>query len=54
MEIVKTKTKVVWVGNKRYSDLILCPDFNFDWSYSNFKLLGIEFSLELYGICQNN
>jgi hypothetical protein len=25
-----SKTKVVWVGNKRYSDLILCPDFNFD------------------------
>ena len=43
-----SKTKVVWVGNKRYSDLILCPDFNLDWSYSNFKLLGIEFSLDLY------
>ena len=25
-----SKTKVVWVGNKRYSDLILCPDFNLD------------------------
>ena len=36
------------MGNKRYSDLILCPDFNLDWSYSNFKLLGIEFSLDLY------
>ena len=43
-----SKTKVVWVGNKRYSDLILCPDFNLDWSYSNIKLLGIEFSLDLY------
>jgi hypothetical protein len=43
-----SKTKVVWVGNKRYSDLILCPDFNHDWSYSKFKLLGIEFSLDLY------
>jgi hypothetical protein len=43
-----SKTKVVWVGNKRYSDLILCLDFNLDWSYSNFKLLGIEFSIDLY------
>jgi hypothetical protein len=49
-----SKTKVVWVGNKRYSDLILCLDFNLDWSYSNFKLLGIEFSIDLYTMSDLN
>ena len=42
-----SKTKVVWIGNKKYSNLILCPDVKLDWSSSNFKLLGIEFSLDL-------
>jgi hypothetical protein len=42
-----SKTKGVWLGNKKYSDLILCPESNLHWSHSNFKLLGIEFSLDL-------
>jgi hypothetical protein len=40
-------SRVVWVGNKRYSNQILCPDFKLNWSVSNFKLLGIDFSLGL-------
>jgi hypothetical protein len=35
------------VGNKRYSNQIICPDFKLNWSVSNFKLLGIDFSLGL-------
>jgi hypothetical protein len=27
-----SKTKAVWVGNKKYSDLILCPESNLHWS----------------------
>ena len=42
-----SKTRVVWVGNKRSSNQILCPDFKLNWSVSNFKLLGIDFSLDL-------
>ena len=49
-----SKTKVVWVGSKKYSDLILCPDIKLDWSSSNFKLLGIEFSLELKAMTDLN
>jgi hypothetical protein len=41
-----SKTKAVWVGNKKYSDLILCPESNLHWSHSNFKFLGIEISLD--------
>ncbi|XP_071176505.1 uncharacterized protein [Mytilus edulis] len=47
LKINSSKTKAVWVGNKKYSDLILCPDLKLQWCYSNFKLLGIEFSLDL-------
>ena len=35
------------MGSKRYSNQILCPDFTLDWFVSNFKLLGINFSLDL-------
>jgi hypothetical protein len=49
-----SKTKAVWVGNKKYSDLILCPESNLHWSHSNFKLLGIEFSLDLNRITEIN
>ena len=47
LKINTSKTRVVWVGNKRYSNQILCPDFKLNWSVSNFKLLGIDFSLDL-------
>ena len=49
-----SKTKAVWVGNKKYSDLILCPESNLYWSHSNFKLLGIEFSIDLNRITEIN
>ena len=42
-----SKTRAVWVGNKKYCDLILCPEMRLNWSSSNFKILGIEFSLDL-------
>jgi hypothetical protein len=42
------------VGNKKYSDLILYPESNLHWSHSNFKLLGIEFSLDLNRITEIN
>ena len=47
LKINTSKTRVVWVGSKRYSNQILCPDFTLDWSVLNFKLLGIDFSLDL-------
>ena len=49
-----SKTRAVWVGNMKFSDLILCPDQNLHWSHSNFKLLGIDFSLDLANIADLN
>ena len=47
LKMNSSKTRAVWIGSKRYSDAILCPDNNLNWSHSNFRLLGIEFSLDL-------
>lgn len=33
-----SKTRAVWVGNRKYSDLILCPEKNLNWSSSNFRV----------------
>ena len=54
LKINRSKTKAVWIGSKRYSDHILCPDFNLHWSNSDFKVLGIQFSLELDKITDIN
>ena len=54
LKINTSKTRVAWVGNKRYSNQILCPDFKLDWSVSNFKLLGIDFSLDLSSMSDLN
>jgi hypothetical protein len=51
LKINTSKTRVVWVGNKRYSNQIICPDFKLDWSVSNFKLLGIDFSFKISYEC---
>ena len=47
LKMNSSKTRAVWIGSKRYSDHILCPDSNLHWSHSNFRLLGIEFSLDM-------
>lgn len=49
-----SKTKALWIGNMKYSNFILCPEQNLNWSHSNFKLLGIDFSLDLHSITDIN
>ena len=49
-----SKTRAIWIGSKKYSDHILCPNYNLLWSHSNFKLLGIEFSLDLDSMVKIN
>jgi hypothetical protein len=46
-DLICKESRVVWVGNERYSNQILSPDFKLNWSVINFKLLGIDFSLDL-------
>ena len=54
LKLNTSKTRAVWVGNKRYSNQILCSDFKLNWSVSNFKILGIDFSLDLSSMPELN
>jgi hypothetical protein len=47
LKMNSSKTKTLWVGNKKYSDQIICPNMKLNWSHENFKVLGIDFSLDL-------
>jgi hypothetical protein len=54
LKMNSSKTKAVWVGNKKYSDQIICPNMKLNWSHENFKVLGIDFSLDLNCITDVN
>ena len=54
LKINQSKTQAVWVGNKKYSDLILCTESHLNWSHSNFRVLGLEFCLDLQKIMDIN
>ena len=54
LKMNSTKTKAVWVGNKKYSDQIICPNMKLNWSHENFKVLEIDFSLDLNCITDIN
>ena len=49
-----SKTKAIWVGSKKNSNHVLCSDKNFQWSVLNFKVLGLEFSLNLNDLLHIN
>ena len=54
LKMNSSKTKAVWVGNKKYSDQIICPNMKLNWSHENFRVLGIDFSLDLNCITDIN
>jgi len=54
LKINSQKTKVVWIGSMKNSKQILCSDFKLDWNPTNFKILGIEFSLNLQEMVEKN
>ena len=50
LKINKSKTKLVWIGRKKHSKWKLNINSNFEWGVSEFKLLGIWFSVDLMKI----
>lgn len=54
LKMNNSKTKAVWIGTKKFSDTILCAEHPVNWSHSNFKLLGIKFSLCLPDMIELN
>ena len=45
---------MVWIGSKKYSGEMLCPDRNLSWGSSPFRLLGINFDVDLNKILDLN
>ena len=44
LKMNKEKTKIIWIGRKRFSKEKLKVNQNLDWGNTEFTLLGIEFS----------
>jgi hypothetical protein len=42
-----TKTQVIWIGSKKYSNDTLGQHRNLSWGKTSFKLLGINFDVDL-------
>ena len=49
-----TKTQVVWIGSKKYSNDTLGQHRNLSWGKISFKLLGINFKIDLDKIVNIN
>jgi hypothetical protein len=49
-----TKTQVVWIGSKTYSNDTLGQHRNLSWGKTSFKLLGFNFDVDLDKIVNIN
>ena len=54
LKINYSKTEVIWIGSKAGSKDILCRNYNLEWGKTTFQLLGIQFSINLKDITNNN
>ena len=44
----------MWIGSKKYSEDIICPEWNLHWGKTVFNLLGIDFDVDLHKITSLN
>ena len=54
LKMNKEKTKVIWIGRKKFSKDKLNITIDLEWGCTNFTLLGIEFSTNLSIITERN
>lgn len=54
LKINANKSEVIWIGSKRFSNEVLCPDLNLQWGGNSFKLLGIHFHVDLQTMSKMN
>ena len=50
LKMNKEKTKVIWIGRKKHSKDKLQISEKLDWGKTDFKLLGINFNVDLNNI----
>ena len=55
LKINSLKTKVVWIGSKKFSNQVFHHSrWKLEWGSTNFNLLGVEFSVEIGKIPELN
>ena len=54
LNINAEKTKVIWIGSRKNSNQILCPELNLSWDNRPFTVLGVKFSTNLRDIIDLN
>ena len=54
LKINLSKSQVIWIGNKKYSDTIFHPEWKLRWGDKAFTLLGIDFHVDLHMIPKLN
>ena len=55
LKIKSLKTKVVWIGSKKFSNQVFHHSrWKLEWGSTNFNLLGVEFSVEIGKIPELN
>ena len=54
LKMNKEKTKVIWIGRKRFSKDKLNVSVDLEWGCTDFTPLGIEFSTNLPEIMEHN
>ena len=47
LHINYSKTEVIWIGSKSGSAEILCHNYNLEWGKTKFRLLGLNFNVNL-------
>ena len=48
------KTRVIWLGAMKGSDIRLCQEFNLNWDQGHFTVLGVNFSTNLLEMIELN
>ena len=48
------KSKLIWIGSEKNSEVKLCEELNLGWDTSEFTVLGVKFPKDLKAITELN
>ena len=54
LKINVEKTRAIWIGSLNHSNRQLCKEYKLDWSQGSFKILGVNFTAEVFDIWDVN
>ena len=54
LKINVEKTKAIWIGALSNSEIRICRNYNLDWTNGHFKILGVNFTAEVFDIWDVN